>query len=69
LEPFYIQITVDPHPAGYRAYIVLWDGSLLERFRTTEAEAAADLGVALGDIMREAGIVPNARLLRVDESV
>lgn len=46
----------------YRAHVVLWDGSLLERFANTEPAAAAALGFALQQAIKDAGFDPNVQL-------
>ena len=61
MPQFSLLADVDQEGNRYRAHIVLWDGRVLERFQNTADAAAADLGLALAEEMKVAGL-PSARL-------
>jgi len=57
-----IEATVLPFEGRYRAFVELWDDSILESIQDTEGAAVADLGLKLRAAMDKAGMLPGAKL-------
>jgi hypothetical protein len=66
MDGFSLQIAVDKQDANYRAHIVLWDGTLLESIQSSPEAAAAALGLAIAQAMKDAGL-PSAHFLALTQ--